>query len=128
MIQAIAMVLDFAPVHWSPSTRMVAIALADYANTDTGHCWPSIANLARRSGLSLRQVQRCLREIETEGWIERDGVHRVGTNLWIWRKRFRVVGDTHVTPPVTPVSPPHRGTGVTPVSPEPLVLNHQINR
>ena len=111
MIQAIALVLDFAPSHWTSSTRMVAIALADYANTDTGNAWPSIANLSRRSGVSVRQVQRCLREIEADGWIERTRLHSVGTNLWIWRKRIALGGDTHVTPPVTPVSPPLRGKG-----------------
>lgn len=111
MIQAIALVLDFAPEHWTSGTRMVAIALADYANTDNGHAWPSIANLSRRSGLSTRQVQRCLRQIEKDGWIERIDTHRLGTTLWIWRKRIGVGGDTHVTPPMTPVSPPLRGRG-----------------
>ena len=111
MIQAIALVLDFAPAHWSPSTRMVAIALADYANSDTGQCWPSIASLSRRSGVSGRQVQRCLREIEADGWIERTRFHKVGTNLWIWHKRIGLGGDTHVTPRVTPVSPLLRGEG-----------------
>jgi DNA-binding transcriptional MocR family regulator len=90
---------------------MVAIALADYANTDTGHCWPSIASLSRRSGVSGRQVQRCLREIEADGWIERSSLHKVGTNLWTWRKRISVGGDTRVTPPLTPMSPPLRGEG-----------------
>jgi len=112
MIQAIALVLDFAPTHWTPSTRMVAVALADYANTDTGLCWPSISSLSRRSGVSGRQVQRCLRQIEADGWIERTcGVHKVGTNLWTWRKRIALGGDAHVTPRVTPVSPLRRGTG-----------------
>jgi hypothetical protein len=112
VIQAIALVLDFAPAHWSPSTRMVAIALADYANTDSGLCWPSISSLSRRAGVSGRQVQRCLREIEADGWIERTcGVHKVGTNLWTWRKRISVGGDTRVTPPLTPMSPPLRGKG-----------------
>ena len=99
LIQAIALVLDMAPPHWSPSTRMVAVALADYANTDNGQAWPSVANLARRSGLSTRQVQRCLRQIERDGWIERQpDTHRLGTTLWIWRKRIGVG--------VTPTSPP----------------------
>ena len=99
MIQAIALVLDFATPHWSPSTRMVAVALADYANTDNGHAWPSVANLARRSGLSTRQVQRCLRQIEKDGWIERQpDTHSLGTTLWTWRKRIGVG--------VTPTSPP----------------------
>ena len=112
MIQAIALVLDFAPPHWSPSTRMVAVALGDYVNTDSSYAWPSVANLARRSGLSTRQVQRCLRQIEKDGWIEsQPDTHRMGTTLWIWRKRIRVGGDTSVTLPLTPMSPPARGKG-----------------
>ena len=111
MIAAIALVLDFAPEHWTCSTRMVAIALADYANTDTGHCWPSLSSLSKRSGVSIRQVQRCLREIENDGWIQRAGTHRVGTNLWIWRKRITIGGDTGDTRGMTPVSPPVRGGG-----------------
>ena len=111
MIQAIALVLDFAPAHWTPSTRMVAIALADYSNGDNGLAWPSIANLSRRSGVSVRQVQRCLRDIEADGWIVKAGIHSRGTNLWIWNKRISLGGDTHVTLPLTLVSPPLRGTG-----------------
>lgn len=99
MIQAIALVLDFAPAHWTSSTRMVAVSLADYANAENGHAWPSVANLSRRSGLSIRQVQRCLRQIEQDGWIERHvDTHRLGTTLWIWRKRIGLG--------VTPTSPP----------------------
>jgi hypothetical protein len=111
MIQAIALVLDFAPAHWAPSTRMVAIALADYSNGDNGLAWPSVANLSRRSGVSVRQVQRCLRDIEADGWIVKAGIHSRGTNLWIWNKRISLGGDTHVTPPLTLVSPPLRGMG-----------------
>ena len=111
MIQAIALVLDFAPAHWTPSTRMVAIALADYSNGDNGLAWPSVANLSRRSGVSVRQVQRCLRDIEADGWIVKAGIHSRGTNLWIWNKRISLGGDTHVTLPLTLVSPPLRGTG-----------------
>ena len=131
MIQAIAMVLDFAPSHWSSGTRMVAICVADYANSDTGWAWPSVRSMARRTGLSERQVQRHLRIIEADGWI-RQGADTVGkTTLWIWERRIRLDdrgGDTHVTPGVTPASPPARGAGVTSVSPNPLVLNHQLKR
>ena len=111
MIQAIALVLDFAPAHWTPSTRMVAIALADYSNGDNGLAWPSIANLSRRSGVSVRQVQRCLKEIESDGWIVKAGIHSRGTNLWIWNKHISLGGDTRDTPPLTLVSPLARGMG-----------------
>lgn len=101
MIQAIALVLDFAPEHWTSGTRMVAIALADYANTDTGEAWPSVRNIARRSGLSERQVQRHLRIIEEDGWIRRGNplrAGRPGTTLWIWAKRVRMAPGGGVTP------------------------------
>jgi hypothetical protein len=113
VIQAIALVLDFAPAHWSPSTRMVAVALGDYVNTDSSYAWPSVANLARRSGISTRQVQRCLRQIERDGWIERAAGdnHKLGTTLWIWRKRIGVGGGMGVPPPPTPPPPPPRGEG-----------------
>lgn len=131
MIQAISMVLDFAPEHWTSGTRMVAICVADYANSDSGWAWPSVRNMARRTGLSERQVQRHLRIIEADGWI-RQGADTVGkTTLWIWERRLRLDdtgGDMHVTPRVTPTSPSHRGTGVTCTSPNPLVLNHHVNR
>lgn len=101
MIQAIALVLDFAPDHWTSGTRMVAIALGDYANTDTGEAWPSVRNIARRSGLSERQVQRHLRIIEADGWITRGSPLRAGrhgTTLWIWAKRVRLPPSRGVTP------------------------------
>ena len=136
MIQAISMVLDFAPEHWTSGTRMVAICVADYANSDTGWAWPSVRNMARRTGLSERQVQRHLRIIEADGWIRQGWTPQIKmtpgrTTLWIWERRVRLddtKGDTHVTPRVTPTSPPHRGAGVTPTSPNPLVLNHHVNR
>jgi hypothetical protein len=130
MIQAIAMVLDFAPDHWTSGTRLVAICLGDYANSDTGKAWPSIRSISRRTGLSERMVQRHLRIIEADGWII-DGQNGKGSTLWIWNKRVRLDdtrGDIHVTHGVTPTSPPHRGTGVTCTSPKPLVLNHHQNR
>ena len=93
MIQAIATVLDFAPPHWSSGVRMTAVVLGDYANGDTAACWPSVSSIARRTGLSERQVQRNLRTIEADGWITKapETLHpQVGTNLWIWVKRVRV--------------------------------------
>jgi hypothetical protein len=88
MIAAIAMVLDFAPDHWTSGTRLVAICMGDYANSDTGKAWPSIRSVSRRTGLSERQVQRHLRIIEADGWIE--GRNGNGSTLYIWVKRVRI--------------------------------------
>lgn len=48
--------------------RMVLLALADFAN-DEGWCWPSISTLCRKTTLSERAVQGCIRDLENEGWL-----------------------------------------------------------
>lgn len=88
MIQAIATVLDFAPDHWTPAQRLVAIALGDRVNPDTLECYPSIADVSRRTGLERRQVQRILRQLEKDGVISRLGQKtdgkKWGANRWRW--------------------------------------------
>lgn len=83
------MVLDFAPDHWTTGTRMVAIALADRVNGDTSECFPSIADISRRTGIKERQVQRHLRQLEDEGVIARLGQRKkpdgtLGSNTYRW--------------------------------------------
>jgi hypothetical protein len=113
-IQAIVAVLDFAPDHWSSGVRMVAIAMADRVNMDEGgSCWPSIADIGRRTGLDRRTVQRHLRTLEDEGWIQNHG-QRPGTtggqpvsNRWTWEAWLGRRGDTGVRG--------RGGMGVTPL-------------
>ena len=87
MIAAMATVLDFAPEEWSSGTRMVAIALADRVNSDR-QAWPALSDLARRTGLSERQVRRNLRILEDAGVIRCEGQRWVGdnpvSNVWTW--------------------------------------------
>lgn len=82
-----ALVLDFAPAHWSSGLRMVALALADRVNQDY-EAWPSLEDLSRRSGICERQVRKHLRQLESEGIIRNCGQRIIGTqaysNLWIW--------------------------------------------
>lgn len=122
MIEAVEYVLDFAPDDWPPGTRLVAVAMADRVNRVTLRCWPSIADLAKRTGLSERQVQRCIKVIEDAGWITRHPA-RVGVcNMWTWCGRPRW-GVTPMSPGgVTPMSPHPLTRGVTPMSPKPLYL------
>ena len=89
MIQAVAMVLDFAPDHWEPSRRLVAIALADHVNASNLECWPSLERLQKRTGLSRASVKRHLRALEEDGVIARLGQLEKangswGTNRWRW--------------------------------------------
>ena len=108
-IHAITAVLDFAPTHWIPATRMVALALADRVNAE-GLCWPSLADIQRRTGLSERWVRYQLRIIEADGWIECPGQRpsdsgRPVSNLWIWRKWLQVGGHPSAPKGGTPQPP-----------------------
>jgi hypothetical protein len=45
-----------------PSEKLVLLALADCAN-DEGHCWPSAATLARKSGQGERTIRRSIQAL-----------------------------------------------------------------
>lgn len=55
---------------FSPVEKLILLALADWANDD-GVAWPSIAQLARKTGCGERTVQRTLREAEKTGLLVR---------------------------------------------------------
>ena len=51
-----------------PSEKLVLLALADCAN-DEGHCWPSAATLARKSGQGERTVRRAIQSLVAKGHL-----------------------------------------------------------
>ena len=66
-----------------PSTeKLVLLALADSAS-DEGICWPSLAELAMKTGLSTRAVQHCLRRfseaaaVTTQQRYKQSSVYRI---------------------------------------------------
>jgi hypothetical protein len=61
---------------------LILLALADHAN-DEGLCWPGLERLAKKSRMSVRQVQRCLEALREAGEIaveSQAGPH--GTNQY----------------------------------------------
>ena len=52
-----------------PHLKYVAIALADHAHDDGGEARPSQSYLANKTGLSVRQVRRSLKELVERGVI-----------------------------------------------------------
>lgn len=62
--------------------RLVLLALADYAHDDGTQAFPSVEALAQKAGISGRQVQRALREIEALGEIRREGAGPRNTVIW----------------------------------------------
>jgi DNA-binding Lrp family transcriptional regulator len=88
---------------------MVALALADRVNQDW-EAWPSLEDIARRTGLSPRQVRTHLRQLETEGVIENRGQRVINaqatSNLWIWLWRLEAWAEVHFPPGRKSTSPP----------------------
>lgn len=55
----------------SPTQRHVLLALANYAGVSGANAFPSVARLARDTGLTPRAVQKSLRALEAAGAIRR---------------------------------------------------------
>lgn len=82
----------------SPKGQAVAVAVASFMNR-WGECWPSIAALGERAGLSRRySVSLALRELGDRGLleVERRGHHR--SNVCRWAAPARSVGSKRSGP------------------------------
>jgi DNA-binding transcriptional MocR family regulator len=51
--------------------KLVAFALAEHMNGEGRECWPSVARLAAMTAQDRRTVQRALRDLERNRWIQR---------------------------------------------------------
>jgi hypothetical protein len=97
--------------------RLVLLSLARHAD-DAGVCWPSVARLARMTGLSARRVQYALRDLEKRGMIRVTGRSgpRSGNRYLLTLDRPRAATD-----PCTSCTPqqPDPCTSCTPQQPDP---------
>lgn len=55
----------------TPNAKLLRLCLAHFAENETRKAWPSLARLARETGLSVATIKRALNELEETGWIER---------------------------------------------------------
>lgn len=87
-VKHIGLVLDHLDV--KPSTKLVAIVLADHADSD-GLCWPSYRRIADRTGLDSRSVRRhvskllelgVVKKIRTGSVVKSNGVAYRVTNAY----------------------------------------------
>ena len=65
-----------------PTAKAVLISLADNAN-DTGHCWPSISCIARRTCFGRTAVIEAIKWLETVGALRADRTDRYRTTYII---------------------------------------------
>ena len=61
------------------SSLKVYLVIKSYSNFTTGRAFPAIELIAEKSGLSERQVIRCLTELETLGYISKEKTGRHNT-------------------------------------------------
>ena len=57
------------------SYRLAMLALAEFANDDSGQCWPSVETLSAMICLQERQTQRVLRSLHEDGYITIEIAH-----------------------------------------------------
>src|SRR4051794_8180140 len=71
------------------TAKTVAVALARHWAWSKDHCWPADRTIAAHVGRSVGHVQRCLRQLEAAGWVDRERTDDVpnGRRLWLnWRR------------------------------------------
>jgi hypothetical protein len=67
----------------SPEELLLLLAMADFANDDGGNIWASNETYAKKSRRSVRTVQRQVKKLIQEGWIQATGSHPFhNTNLY----------------------------------------------
>ena len=66
-------------------TRLVLLALADFAQADGRDAFPSVATLAANAGVSKRAARSSLRRLEETGAIVRTGTSDHGTTIYAIR-------------------------------------------
>lgn len=107
-----------------PTEKLTLIALADCHNRDSGRCDPSLLTLASVAMCSDRTAMRSVESLEKQGFILTEKVTGKRTR---YQLIFNKTPDTHVTPaklsPLTPcldTPDTHVTTPLTPMSPEPV--------
>ena len=103
--------------------KIVLLALADNANDD-GDCYPSIATITRKCGLSERTVQSVISSLEELGKVSRNFREGRSTVYTITPAGFVPPQTSHpaapAPTPAAPAPPPPQSTTLTPAAPAPI--------
>ena len=101
----------------STAKALVTVMVKNWA-WSKDHCWPCDRTLAARVGKSVGHVQRCLRELEQAGRIEREKTDEVpnGRRIWLlWRRPGNPNGAHRERAPA-------RGVPTAPARSKPIVI------
>jgi len=61
----------FQDARLEPTSRLVLIALATFANSSNGACFPSREQIAERTGMAISTISRATEKLERLGWISK---------------------------------------------------------
>ncbi len=113
-----------------PTERLIMLALADHAN-DRGRCYPSIARLCKRTGLTSRTVQSNIRKLQETGYVSiQTGIGPGGVNVYFVTATpagaappMRELHPTSGAPPCITFTPPLQETQLPPAvdAPKPSI-------
>jgi len=70
------------------SAIKVYLVVKSYTNFSTGRAFPALDLIAKKAGLSERQVIRCLLDLETAGYISKEKAGR--SNLYTLREKVSI--------------------------------------
>ena len=101
-----------------PVPKLVLMALADAAD-DQGICWPSVATLAGKVGVSTRTVRRVMQELISGKLLAAEQRYRSDGSCSSNRYRLQLVGGDKLSsaPDASDTTPGHTCQGpLTPVS------------
>ena len=125
-----------------PGPKLLLVALSDHAHDDGLSCYPGNTLLAKKTTVTVRQVQRNLDTLEADGWIRRHKYAKGGKGHAVeWQlnvaKMFHEARENGWTQTVTSVPPfepkgrhprPERVTSTTSKGDAdviPTIMNHQ---
>jgi biotin operon repressor len=67
-----------------PIEKLILLALADFANTESGDCFPSLPTLAKKCGISKKTLCKHLNSLRAQGVVKtRPGGGRKSTNYFL---------------------------------------------
>jgi hypothetical protein len=119
-VQAMSWVIENSNVRGN--NYIVLLMIANRADEDGSSAWPSVRWLAKRSRLSERTVQRCLRKLQVCGALAIEpGAGPKGTNCYHVVMQASLAGGDKLTPRQ------HRPKGVTAVSPNTSLSVQKLN-
>lgn len=89
----------------APTTKLVAVAIAQRAGASSGLAWPGMGTLAADTGRSRSSVIRAVKELEQGGHLSVTRL-RVGSKNVSNRYRLPAMNGSTVAPPSVRVTPP----------------------